>query len=100
MNTIEGWPWSQPIDTPREVNRTVIRLQTSFYSTKKGISARKDMIYLKKKCLGEPIAKEDILINCVKNLYNTADGIYKLIPHFEIGGDDVSYRLVPYVEKS
>lgn len=87
----------------------VIRLQTSYWKTKRGIFTKKSLTFLKRKCRGFNFLKEDVdmigaeeLIGRIINFDNMEDGIYKVMicnahRDWESGYiEDYDYRLIPY----
>ena len=93
-------------------NKTVIKVVTSYFSTKRGVHFKKDFLYQKRRSVGYNILEEDssattptdTLLNII-NLLNVDDGLYEVIivnvtTDYESGiVDGYEYKLIPYTEE-
>jgi len=93
-------------------DRCIVRISTSSWRDKRGIHTRKDINYLRKRCLRYNILEEDAnqadvgdIADRILNLYEVEDGIYEVITcnesrDYETGYiDDYDYKLIPYEEE-
>ena len=96
---------------PQEGFKCVVRLSTSVWSDNRGIHSKRSILYLKKKCVGFNIVKEDVsnigadfVLKNITNIDECVDGIYQVITcdeqrDFETGYvEDYNYYLIPYEE--
>lgn len=90
----------------------VVKVQTSYWSDKNGMYAKKSFIFRKRLCRGFNFVEEDLscvgaedTISRIANIDRYESGLYQLIMvnqhvDYESGYvDDWEYRLVPYEEK-
>ena len=95
--------------TKEPPNRCVLRVRTTYYKTARGIATTKELNFLKTKCKGYNIFKEDcdqIGVDCavdrIINLHAVDDGIYDIIlvnerRDWETGCvEEWDYKLIPY----
>ncbi len=88
--------------------KVFIRLKTSYYRTSRGLSIRRDLNFLKRKCIGFNFVDEDVgmigadeTIQRIINLSGAKDGIYQVITcnesrDWETGYlDDYDFKLIP-----
>ncbi len=67
-------------------NRCVVRLTTSFWKDERGVYQKKNLKFLKRKCIGYNILDEDCqmvgveeVISRIINLNSIPDGMYKVV---------------------
>jgi len=97
--------------SPETINRTVVRLETTYWSDSRGIYTSKSLRVLKRKCSGVNLIFEDArsfgveeVIQKIGNLYTLPDGVYQVIitniqRDWETGYiEDYEYSLVPFFE--
>jgi len=92
-------------------NITVIKITTEYFSTKRGIHAKKNLTFLKRKSSGQNILIEDANMGCVSDVFSriigldkASDGVYSVVAcnfsrDFELGIiDDWDYKLIPFTQ--
>jgi hypothetical protein len=95
------------------VDSCVVRLSTTMWVDKRGLSIKKSLIFLRKKCTGFNVLEEDVgnigaeeVLLRILNLYECKDGIYEVVTcnesrDFETGYiDDYDYKLVAIKEEN
>ena len=96
-------------EEPSVVHKCVVRLSTSVWNDGRGVYVKKSLTYLKRKCSGYNVLKEDVsnldidsVLMKVINLYESLDGVYEVVvcnetKDWETGYvEDWDYKLVPY----
>lgn len=99
-------------DSPKRINRTVVRLSTSMWFDDNGLYFRQTLRFLKRKSAGQNNLFEDCfatgaeeVLPRITNLHNCPDGVYEVIAcnfgrDWESGYiEEWDYELVPYSEK-
>ena len=99
---------ARALDGP--ICRSVVRVVTQAYATKRGVHIRKSLLYLKRLSEGQNMLESDLdaidaeeVISTILNLYEVPDGVYELRMcdvgrDYETGYlDNWNYRLVPFV---
>jgi hypothetical protein len=98
---------------PEDNFRAVVKIQTSYFPTARGMSIRKDVNVLKRKCIGygvdwlkdeiSMIGVEETLSYFNSNLSSLKDGVYELVPRYSSGSyfypEDIellSMDVIPY----
>ena len=97
----------------KENNRHVVRLTTSYFTTNRGVSFRRDLNTLKRKSYGYLILEEEAsmidaqeAIEKIINLHSCEDGLYTVVminPSYDVESgiiDDYDIMLIPYEEKN
>jgi hypothetical protein len=90
-------------------SETVVRVETSYWTSKRGLHSTKSVKYLRRKSTGYNILEEDIgmsdaegVFKRIVNIDTCVDGIYRVIccdvqRDWETGNiDDYNYQLVPW----
>ncbi len=91
------------------VPKIIVRVSTHIFQTDRGLSCRKDINFLQRKCIGFNFVKEDISImdaytvyEAIINIDEVEDGIYEMIicneqKDWETGYiDSWDYKLISY----
>lgn len=100
-----------PLDETVEICRIVVRVKTCFYSTRRGLHTRRDIIFLHSRCQGCNFLEEDAVnigpdevIPRIINLGQVPDGLYTVVTchehkDWETGHiEDYNYQLLPFTE--
>ena len=65
--------------------RCIVRVQTSMWADKRGLHAKKSLIFLRRRCSGFNVLEEDThtigaeeVLPSVLNLYTVEDGVYEV----------------------
>lgn len=69
----------------------IVRIKTSYWKDDKGIHYKKDINWLKRRCVGYNILREDAanldvdqIVDSIENLHSVKDGIYKVVTTNEV----------------
>ena len=89
-------------------DRTVVRIKTSYWQSKRGLHTRRDIIFLRRQCVGySPMEEEagytdaESAFDRINNLDEVGDGVYEVITRstdydYMTGTyDDIEMILVP-----
>jgi len=89
--------------------KVVVRIKTSLYRTNRGVAARREMTYLRRKSSGHNFVEEDVdmvgadeTILKILNFSEVKDGVYQVITcnesrDWETGiVDDYDFKLIPF----
>jgi hypothetical protein len=76
--------------SPKEPQRTVVRLRTTLWADRKGFHLKKDLTFLKRQCLGYNILADDLensgardVYPRILNLSTAEDGVYEVVKCYE-----------------